>query len=56
MIKIPAGTYRIGTDTKAGFEEDQEGPKIQVEMASLKSMKRLLPIRCLKHLLRQQAM
>ncbi len=34
MIKIPAGTYRIGTDTKAGFEEDQEGPKIQVEMAS----------------------
>lgn len=34
MIKIPAGRYRIGTDSNAGFKEDQEGPKIQVEMAS----------------------
>jgi sulfatase modifying factor 1 len=34
MIKIPAGAYQIGTDSKDGFETDHEGPKIEVEMAA----------------------
>ncbi|CAM3727248.1 formylglycine-generating enzyme family protein [Erysipelothrix urinaevulpis] len=30
MIKIPAGTYKIGTNDGIGFSEDKEGPQIEV--------------------------
>lgn len=34
MILIPAGSYLIGTNTKDGFEADQEGPQLAIEMPS----------------------
>ncbi|MBC1520604.1 formylglycine-generating enzyme family protein [Listeria aquatica] len=32
MISIAKGSYKIGTDAKEGFEFDQEGPQISVEL------------------------
>lgn len=31
MPTIPAGTYRIGTNTMDGFAEDLEGPQISLD-------------------------
>lgn len=34
MIKIPGGIYSVGTNAKDGFEADNEGPQVEVEVAS----------------------
>lgn len=34
MVRIPGGTYYIGTDGQEGFESDQEGPRQQVTLPS----------------------
>lgn len=34
MIKIPQGSYLIGTNQSTGFSQDKEGPQVEIELAS----------------------